>query len=94
MRYRTSVLRVPLRARPLLLLAPALLLGWGCSSTPAPKVEFFVPGTPIAAAEFPGADRMLHGFGHYHEEYRCTDGRWQIRRSRITRLNVMTDANA
>ena len=22
------------------------------------------------------------------------DGRWQIRRSRITRLNVMTDANA
>jgi hypothetical protein len=38
--------------------------------------------------------RMLHGFGHYHEEYRCTDGRWQIRRSRITRLNVMTSADA
>lgn len=63
MRYRSAVLRAPRHARPLLLLAPALLLGWGCSSAPAPKVEFFVPGTPIVAAEFPGADRMLHGFG-------------------------------
>jgi hypothetical protein len=36
----------------------------------------------------------LHGYGHYHEEYRCVDGRWQIRRSKITRLNVMTDGLA
>lgn len=32
---------------------------------------------------------QLHGFGHYHEEYACVDGRWRIRRSRISRLNVM-----
>ena len=39
----------------------------------------------------PGDTRrtLLHGFGHYHEEYRCVNGRWQIRRSRISRLNVM-----
>jgi SnoaL-like domain len=30
----------------------------------------------------------LHGFGHYHEEYRCVDGHWLIRRSKLTRLNV------
>lgn len=63
MRYRPVVLLASRRPRPLLLLAPALLLGWGCSSAPAPQVELFVPGTPIAAAEFPGADRLLHGFG-------------------------------
>jgi hypothetical protein len=32
---------------------------------------------------------FLHGYGHYHEEYRCVGGQWQIRRSRISRLNVM-----
>jgi SnoaL-like domain len=31
----------------------------------------------------------LHGFGHYHEEYRCVDGQWRIHRSRLSRLNVM-----
>ena len=36
----------------------------------------------------------LHGFGHYHEEYRCVDGCWRIRRSKITRLNVMTSDGA
>ena len=35
------------------------------------------------------AAHAVHGFGHYHEEYRCANGRWQIRRSRISRLNVM-----
>lgn len=31
----------------------------------------------------------LHGYGHYHEEYRCVNGAWRIHRSRISRLNVM-----
>jgi hypothetical protein len=30
----------------------------------------------------------LHGFGHYHEEYRRRDGVWRIWRSKLTRLNV------
>ena len=30
----------------------------------------------------------LHGYGHYHEVYRCVDGRWRIARSQLTRLNV------
>jgi hypothetical protein len=34
-------------------------------------------------------NRALHGFGHYHEEYRFRDRRWQIWRSRLSRLNVM-----
>jgi hypothetical protein len=28
----------------------------------------------------------LHGFGHYHEEYRKVDGRWLIHRLKLTRL--------
>ena len=41
----------------------------------------------------PGDTRttLLHGFGHYHEEYRLRDGRWQIWRSRLSRLNVMAN---
>ena len=35
-------------------------------------------------------DTSLHGFGHYHEEYRCVEGNWRIARSRLSRLNVMT----
>ena len=34
-----------------------------------------------------GGDRVgLRGYGHYHEEYVRTDGRWYIRRSRLERL--------
>jgi hypothetical protein len=42
----------------------------------------------------PGATQtmLLHGYGHYHEEYRCVAGHWKIRRSRITRLNVTASA--
>lgn len=37
-----------------------------------------------------GGEKKLHGLGHYHEEYRRgEDGRWRIRRSRLTRLNVI-----
>lgn len=28
----------------------------------------------------------LHGYGHYHEDYERHDGRWLIRRMKITRL--------
>ena len=28
----------------------------------------------------------LHGFGHYHEEYRKVEGRWLIHRLKLTRL--------
>ncbi len=31
---------------------------------------------------------VLHGWGHYHEEYARQDGRWRIRRSRLTRLRL------
>lgn len=30
----------------------------------------------------------LHGFGHYHEEYRCEDGDWRIARLHLVRLRV------
>jgi hypothetical protein len=29
---------------------------------------------------------VLHGFGHYHEEYRKADGAWRIARLKLTRL--------
>lgn len=35
---------------------------------------------------FPGLN--LNGFGHYHETYIKTDGRWLIRSSRLTRLRM------
>ena len=31
---------------------------------------------------------VLHGWGHYHEEYAREDGRWRIRSSRLTRLRL------
>ncbi len=30
----------------------------------------------------------LHGYGHYHETYRKTDGAWKIATTRLTRLRV------
>jgi hypothetical protein len=32
--------------------------------------------------------RELHGYGHYHEVYARTDGRWRISTTRLTRLRV------
>jgi len=29
---------------------------------------------------------VLHGYGHYHETYVKTDGRWRIKTSTVTRL--------
>jgi uncharacterized protein (TIGR02246 family) len=31
---------------------------------------------------------VLHGWGHYHEEYVKQDGQWRIRRLRLTRLRL------
>ncbi len=31
---------------------------------------------------------VLHGWGHYHEEYAREDGRWRIRSSRLARLRL------
>jgi hypothetical protein len=34
-------------------------------------------------------ERTIQGYGHYHEEYeKGADGRWRIKRSRLTRLRV------
>ncbi|MFI9271230.1 nuclear transport factor 2 family protein [Kitasatospora sp. NPDC052896] len=30
----------------------------------------------------------LHGFGHYHDDYRKVDGSWRIAGSRLTRLRL------
>jgi uncharacterized protein (TIGR02246 family) len=30
----------------------------------------------------------MHGYGHYHETYRKTDGRWQIERLVLSRLRT------
>ena len=30
----------------------------------------------------------LNGFGHYHETYRCVEGKWKIHTLRLTRLRV------
>lgn len=32
--------------------------------------------------------RWLHGYGHYHEEYRKSEGMWRIGKIRLTRLRV------
>ncbi len=29
---------------------------------------------------------LLHGYGHYHDEYEKADGRWWIRETRVVRL--------
>lgn len=33
-------------------------------------------------------EEHLHGYGHYHERYRRTDGRWLIAWRKLTRLRV------
>ncbi len=34
------------------------------------------------------SEEWLHGWGHYHENYRRVDGRWLIAYRRLTRLRV------
>jgi hypothetical protein len=38
-----------------------------------------------------GSDKVLHGYGHYHEEYVRTDAGWRIRSCTLTRLRVDTE---
>ncbi len=33
-------------------------------------------------------EAILHGYGHYHEEYRKLDGEWKIARLHLTRTRV------
>lgn len=35
-----------------------------------------------------GGEEHLHGFGHYHEEYRKVDGTWLISYRKLTRMRV------
>jgi len=35
-------------------------------------------------------EEHLHGYGHYHEQYRLEDGRWLISYRKLTRLRVDT----
>lgn len=35
-----------------------------------------------------GVEEHLHGYGHYHEEYRLVEGRWLISYRNLTRLRV------
>lgn len=37
-----------------------------------------------------GVEQSLHGYGHYHEEYRRVSGRWLISHRRLGRLRVDT----
>lgn len=38
-------------------------------------------------------EEQLHGFGHYHEDYRVEDGVWRISRRRVDRQRVTTTPN-
>ena len=42
--------------------------------------------------ELPGV--TLHGYGHYHEEYRREGGEWRIARLHLSRLRVDTAARS
>ena len=58
-----------------------------------PEIELTSPttATGIWAMEdmlrWPDGSQM-HGYGHYHEEYRRVDGAWRIHRLVLTRLRV------
>lgn len=31
----------------------------------------------------------IHGFGHYHEDYKLVDGEWKIAKLKLTRLHII-----
>jgi hypothetical protein len=37
-------------------------------------------------------DGLLHGYGHYHETYRKTDGKWRIATLHLTRVRISETA--
>lgn len=40
-----------------------------------------------------GTEEHLHGYGHYHEEYRYVNGRWLISFRTLSRIRVITTPN-
>lgn len=61
------------------------------------EVEILGPGQAIGVIAmedqlWDGTDQsaklIMHGCGHYHEDYRIEDGVWRIARSRLTRLFI------
>jgi hypothetical protein len=65
--------------------------------------EISFPSNTIAVGIWAMEDRLswqngaveeqLHGFGHYHEDYRFEDGVWRISRRRVARQRVTTTPN-
>ena len=57
-----------------------------------PEIELTGPDTATgiwAMYDFVELPQLvLHGWGHYHEEYARQGGAWRIRRSRLTRLRL------
>ena len=57
-----------------------------------PEIELTGPDTATgiwAMYDFVDMPQLvLHGWGHYHEEYAKQGGAWRIRRSRLTRLRL------
>ena len=57
-----------------------------------PEIELTGPDTATgiwAMYDFVEMPQLvLHGWGHYHEEYAKQGGAWRIRRSRLTRLRL------
>ena len=59
-------------------------LGRGASDTTA--VGIWPMEDRLWSTNDRGEEEYLHGFGHYHEEYRRVEGRWLISYRRLTRL--------
>ena len=47
-------------------------------------VLFWAPGSKSPISK-------LHGYGHYHDVYVCTDGRWQFESVTLRRIRVDTE---
>ena len=58
-----------------------------------PEIELTSSDTAIGIWAMEDLVRFLgcidmHGYGHYHEEYKKVDGQWRISYSKLTRLRV------
>jgi hypothetical protein len=63
-----------------------------------PEIEITGPDTArgiwamVDYVEWPGADdgtrSGMHGYGHYHDDYRREGGRWRISTTRLERLRI------
>ena len=57
--------------------------------------QITLTGSDSAHARWSMYDRLefgsevMHGYGHYHDEYRLQEGRWRITSLRLTRLRVV-----